>query len=171
MRGSAAVRGLADRQSGAPKPRRKDARRLIRVKAARKGGADNGAMLSRPAHSRFAFLALLATMLLVVMPTLAQLRGPVATAHGAPRMGATHHVMSGVPREVPQVGHERHDANDRTCGYCPLLAGLLHWTATPHPAVHIDATRFASTIAEHAPRARTRLGTLGSRGPPALRAA
>ena len=124
-------------------------------------------MLSRPARWRFAFLALLATMLLVVMPTLAQLR---ASAGGDARTHVVQHAMAGMAgHDAAPAAREGHDGHDGTCRYCPLLAGLLHWNATPALTPYAGAARFVSNLRAHPPYARTWPGTLGSRGPPASR--
>lgn len=128
-------------------------------------------MLSRPARWRFAFLALLATMLLVLMPTLAQLRAS-ASAHGEARAHVMHHATAGMAgHDAAPARGDGHDGHDGTCPYCPLLAGLLHWNVTPALVPHAGPAGFVSGIHERPPFARTRQGTLGSRGPPASRAA
>ena len=126
-------------------------------------------MLSRPTRRRFALLALLAAMLLVVMPTFAQLRGAGAP-HGAAGVHAMQDAMAGMDHGAMPAGHDHRQQLNGDCAYCPLLAGLLHWSATPLDVLHEGTKRFASTIDEQARRARTHAGSLGSRGPPALRA-
>lgn len=127
-------------------------------------------MLSRPAHRRFAFLALLAAMLVLVMPTLAQLRAP-AMAQSATRMHVLADTTPGMAgQDALAGGHDHREAQGGDCAYCPLLAGLLHWNAAPPTAPYADAERLASTLNERAAYARTWPGTLGSRGPPATRA-
>jgi hypothetical protein len=123
-------------------------------------------MLSRPARWRLAFLALLATMLLVAMPTVTQVRA----ASGA-RADATHAAMAGMRHEAAPAGRDHHDDHDGACAYCPVLGGLLHWHAAPVVFMPPGGAGRGSTVQEQSPRAPAQPGTLGSRGPPARIAA
>jgi len=131
-------------------------------------------MLRRTLHLRFALLSLLAAMLLVVVPTLT----PVSMQHGATdasmQMGASARAMHDAhlvaqSQVQPHGGRARHD--DGACAYCPLLAGLLQWTAPAFPAAPPPRAVARSAVAVPARAASTRRDSLGARGPPARRAA
>jgi hypothetical protein len=140
--------------------------------------ADNGAMLSRSVHWRFALLALVAAVLVVVMPTLAQLRvqpvhgWPVAAAdayHALHQGGATSDEAR--PHRIARARDGGHAAHDGACPYCPLLAGLLQWTAAASTSPRLDVARLSATHSREAPRSALLPGALGSRGPPVSRPA
>jgi hypothetical protein len=105
-------------------------------------------------------------MLLVAVPTVTQVR-----AAAGPHVHAVHAAMAGKRHDGMPAGGDHHDDHDGTCGYCPLLGGLLPWHATPAVFVHGDDSHRASTVQEQSPHARAQPGTLGSRGPPAPTAA
>jgi hypothetical protein len=137
-------------------------------------------MNRRARQSTFAWLALLAALLLATVPTLGRLYAsvdsPVATsmahmrstAHGmdAAMARAMDHATHAASRRLHPPGHARH-AHDADCAYCPLLA------ATVAGPMHALAVASASAPASAPPRlALVRVpmrlhGTLGSRGPPA----
>lgn len=134
-------------------------------------------MLLRSHHWRLAVLALMAAMLLVVMPTLTPVltQANAGSAHvampsdsdaGAAMATMAAHVDAhAVSRGTPSgTGHGGHD--DGRCAYCPLVAGLLQWEATP-PAFARSMPLASQPMRELPPRVSVPLATLGARGPPA----
>ena len=136
-------------------------------------------MLLRSHHWRLAVLALTAAMLLVVMPTLTSVltQASAHSAHVAMPPGSDSDAAAAMAtmaphanahattrRTPPGTGHGGHD--DGRCAYCPLLAGLLQWEATP-PAFARWMPRASQPMRELPPRVSVPLATLGARGPPA----
>ena len=142
------------------------------------------AAMRRPAcHAAFSSLALLAMLLLAIVPTAGRIAGgghamhamPVATdapapvAHGDAHhaMGhhgaAAHHAAPAPPIPVPPVPAAPHDGD---CEYCPLLSGLVAFALPPVALDAIDAT----VLVPAPPRATAPrdllVPGLGARGPP-----
>jgi hypothetical protein len=128
----------------------------------------------------FAQLALLAALLLAVVPTLGRLLAPTPAPSAAPMMHvqAMAHGMDGAMARTmghaahanpghshaPGGGH-RHE-HDADCAYCPLLATTL---VAPMQALAIASVPLPPAAPPRLARTRvpTRFhGSLGSRGPP-----
>jgi hypothetical protein len=132
----------------------------------------------RPA-SLFARLALLAALLLAVVPTVGRLLGtsapvsaphsiamqmPMAMGHGmhdamARTADASH---PSAPTPSPHSGHD----HDGDCAYCPLLGAMLATQALALDLPPAAAPRQPVQRAPATPRFAQPRSTLGSRGPP-----
>ena len=126
-----------------------------------------------PCRNAFARLALLAALLLAVVPTLGRLLTPASVADMAPAAHAMHD-MAGMRHAMAEDGALAHrpsapappHQHDVDCPYCPLLATVL---STPF---HMLVLAAPALPAHETPRFRDPhvsallLGNLGSRGPP-----
>lgn len=114
--------------------------------------------MSRARHA-FAVAALVAMALLASMPTLARVRhawGAGGTVHGAMHAGQSDALP--LPADVGEA-----------CDYCALLGGMAD-PATPPSAVLATAQASATGESIAMRAADGPAGSLGARGPPAVRA-
>lgn len=113
--------------------------------------------MSFAVRQRFMQLALLAMVLLTLMPTLGRI-----CASSSTRPAHAHLVASGHGHHDDGGAPLRHDGG--TCAYCAILGGT--------DLAHAGATSFVSSVvmrdAQHyaSPAYASRAWTLGSRGPP-----
>lgn len=165
----AAVRLAVGRRSSST-----DAPGLIDVKAGAPATRRMRSMSPRVRH-RFACLALVATLLLALVPATGRWVGASARVPAAsivaPTASAGAHAMTGgaidpVGRHDGRRGHGAPGGHAQAdCGYCLLHPVLRASVVHPDtPAIHGDAARWVP-IAHRVPRA-DRAGALGSRGPP-----
>lgn len=138
--------------------------------------------MPRPVHRRLSLLALVAMLLLALLPTLGRLAGtgagceapvaarmdpaPMHMAHMTPAQHRAHwaamaaaHAAPGKPAPAPNRGG--HD-----CPYCPLLSGLaaadaLPWQPHAPPAIGPWSVRAIVARRLDAP-----VPALGAQGPP-----
>ncbi|MFL6591142.1 MAG: DUF2946 family protein [Luteimonas sp.] len=140
-------------------------------------------MRRRHLHRPFASLALIAMLLLSVLPTVGRLagEGALAAAHGHAAAAAAHgsgvdhmaHMAHAVhadhgrpsmpPVPPPHDGHGSHD-----CPYCPLLTGLASSPVPPGMPASTDAAGTVPSVQVASVPLALRTSSLGSRGPPAL---
>ncbi|HVI24594.1 MAG TPA: DUF2946 family protein [Xanthomonadaceae bacterium] len=142
----------------------------------------------RPVRSRaFAWLALVAMLLLAAVPSLGRLAG--AQSRSAPGIVPASHAMHAMPA-VAHSGHGMHHAaavqpSHRTdalhspgkapsenghaghdCAYCPLLSGLNAASSVPWlPRAPLQRAPWAVRVAANPPLAAP-VPALGGQGPP-----
>jgi hypothetical protein len=129
-------------------------------------------------HRLFARLALLAALLLAVVPTLGRLLGPAAAApapaHAMAMSMAMHHGEHAMETMVHGASHDHapagahHFGHDHQgdCAYCPLLGSAVAAQTLAFDIPSSMLPRHAARPDATPPRIAHLRGTLGSRGPP-----
>jgi hypothetical protein len=143
-------------------------------------------MRRRHLHRPIASLALVAMLLLSILPTLGRLAGegtapavhagtvladalgsgPASMVHMSHLAHATHaaHGRPSAPAAPPS--HDGHGSHD--CPYCPLLAGLAFSPVPPGMPSSPGAARTVAWFRTADLPIVLRTSSLGSRGPPAM---
>lgn len=130
-------------------------------------------------HRLLPHLALLAALLLALVPTFGRLYQADQAAHASPTLvalctagGLTRSVLA-LPAPQPALGQDQGapaPADHFDCDYCPLLGGLLS-PLPPLPAVALRLCRGSPAVVIASARIDSgHPSGLGSRGPPAASA-